>query len=145
MKTNSRMRLTLAALVLATFAGSLTGQAGDAGLQPVKLLSEAIRLRDEGKLQPALDKAEELLKADPSDEGAKELVASIRLALDEAAKKAAAAAAPAPEAPAAPAAPVAAPAAPIVALSQEHAKLYEEVDAAIARAKNEAEIGRAHV
>ena len=29
MKTNSRMRLTLAALVLATFAGSLTGQAGD--------------------------------------------------------------------------------------------------------------------
>jgi len=141
MKTNSRMRLTLAALVLATFAGSLTGQAGDAGLQPVKLLSEAIRLRDEGKLQPALDKAEELLKADPSDEGAKELVASIRLALDEAAKKAAAAAAPAPEAPAAPAAPVAAPAAPIVALSQEHAKLYEEVDAAIARAKNEAAQG----
>ena len=52
MKTNSRMRLTLAALVLATFAGSLTGQAGDAGLQPVKLLSEAIRLRDEGHAVP---------------------------------------------------------------------------------------------
>jgi tetratricopeptide (TPR) repeat protein len=54
----------------------------------VVILSEALRLRDEGRLQAALEKAEELLKADPSDEGAKELVASIRLALDEAAKKA---------------------------------------------------------
>ena len=142
MKTNSRMRLTLAALFLASVSGALIGQSADAALQPVKLLSEAIKLRDEGKLQPALEKAEELLKLDPSDEGAKELRASIVAALEEAAKKAPAAPAPAApgvEAPAAPAAP--APAAPIDALAQEHAALYAEVDAAIARAKAEAARG----
>jgi hypothetical protein len=61
---------------------------GDTFMMPVVILREALRLRDEGKLQAALEKAEELLKADPWDEGARELVASIRLALDEAAKKA---------------------------------------------------------
>jgi len=57
------------------------------GLQPVKLLSEALRLRDEGQLQKALEKAEELLRLDPADEGAMEMVASIRGALDEEARK----------------------------------------------------------
>jgi len=135
MKTNNRMRLALAALTLVSAAVSLTGKSGDDGLGSVKLLSEAIKLRDEGKLQPALERAEELLKTDPSDEGAKELVSSIRTALDEAAKKAATPVAPAtPESPAAPASPIA-------ALAQEHAKLYAEVDAAIARANAEAARG----
>ncbi|MFM8905423.1 MAG: hypothetical protein ACKOIB_09305, partial [Verrucomicrobiota bacterium] len=67
MKTNSRKRLTLAALFLASVSGTLIGQSGDDALQSVKLLSEAIKLRDEGKLQPALEKADGLLKLDPSD------------------------------------------------------------------------------
>lgn len=58
----------------------------DAALQPVMLLSEAIKLRDEGKLHEALKKAEALLKLDPSHEGARELRNSITYALEEAAR-----------------------------------------------------------
>jgi len=108
MKTNSPLRLTLAALLLGSVAGNLTGQATDLAIQQVQLLNEAVKLRDEGKLQPALEKVQQVLKANPSDEGAKELVASIRLALDEATKNAAApapGAAPAVEVPAIPADP----------------------------------------
>ena len=59
----------------------------DVILQPVKLLEEAIRLRDEGQLQKALEKAEELLRIDPADAGAEALVESIRFAIDEQARK----------------------------------------------------------
>ena len=58
----------------------------DEALQPVKLLAQCIRLRDEGKLHEALKKTQALLKLDPSDEGAKALHNSITCALEESRK-----------------------------------------------------------
>ncbi len=150
MKFDSRARLSAAAFSLAFIAAALAAQASDPGLVAVRQLNEAIKFRDEGKMQLALDKLQEILNSDPENEGALALKQGIADAIAEAAKAAEAAKpAPAPSVPSAPApsgTQVAEPTQqvplkPIQALAEEHRRLYQEVEWAIQRARSEADRG----
>lgn len=95
MKNLTRSRLAWAALTVAIVAGSLVAQDNDPVAQKTRLLGEAIKAREEGNLQGALDKYEQLLQLDPKDEAANEgkLTIKATLASAEAEKNRAAAAA----------------------------------------------------
>lgn len=143
MKTLQRSPLAWAALALALAAGSLVAQDGDPQARKIKLFGEALTARDEGNLQGAKEKFEQILQIDAKDLGATEGLAGINGQLEAAAKKAAAAP-PAPGAPAAPAAeaPPAPTAGPLAEVSAQHEKLFAEVRAAMDLAKKDASEGR---
>ena len=117
MKTLTRSRLAWAALAVAFVAGSLVAQDNDPVAQKTRLLGEAIKAREEGNLQGALEKYEQLLQLDPKDEAANEgkLTIKATLASVEADKSRAAAA--------------------------EQQNLFAEVERAIATARQEAAAG----
>jgi len=135
MKHLTRTRLAWAALTVAIVAGSLVAQDNDPVAQKTRLLGEAIKAREEGNLQGALDKYEQLLQLDPKDEAANEgkLTIKATLAAAEAEKARAAAAAAAAAAPK--------PATLLDAVAAEQQNVYAEVQRAIATARQEAAAG----
>lgn len=143
MKSLHRSPFAWAALALALAAGSLVAQDGDPQARKIKLFGEALTARDEGNLQGAKEKFEQILQIDAKDLGATEGLAGINGQLEAAAKKAAAAP-PAPGAPVAPVAdaPPAPTAGPLAEVSAQHEKLFAEVRAAMDSAKKDASEGR---
>ena len=139
MKNLTRSRLAWAAFAVAIVAGSLVAQDNDPVVQKTRLLGEAIKAREEGNLQGALEKYEQLLQLDPKDEAANEgkLTIKATLASAEAEKNRAANAAAA--AAAAAAAPK--PATLLDAVAAEQQNVFAEVERAIATARQEAAAG----
>ncbi|NBX34555.1 hypothetical protein EBR16_04245, partial [bacterium] len=84
MKTLTRTRLAWAALAVALVAGSLVAQDNDPVVQKTRLLGEAIKAREDGNLQGALEKYEQILLLDGKDEAANEGKLSVKAALAEA-------------------------------------------------------------
>jgi general secretion pathway protein D len=133
MKTLTRNRLAWAALAVALVAGSLVAQDNDPVVQKTRILGEAIKAREDGNLQVALEKYEQLLQLDPKDEAANEGKLSVKATLAEAdAQKARVAAA---------AAAALKPATLLDAVAVEQQNIYAEVERAIAAARQEAAAG----
>lgn len=129
MKTLTRNRLAWAALAVALVAGSLVAQDNDPVVQKTRILGEAIKAREDGNLQVALEKYEQLLQLDPKDEAANEGKLSVKATLAEAdAQKARVAAAQKP-------------ATLLDAVAVEQQNIYAEVERAIAAARQEAAAG----
>jgi len=129
MKTLTRTRLAWAALAVALVAGSLVAQDNDPVVQKTRLLGEAIKAREDGNLQGALEKYEQILVLDAADEAANEGKLSVKAALAEAdAAKARAIAA-------------AKPATLLDAVAAEHQNIFAEVERAIVNARQEAAAG----
>ena len=129
MKTLTRTRLAWAALAVALVAGSLVAQDNDPVVQKTRLLGEAIKAREDGNLQGALEKYEQILVLDAADEAANEGKLSVKAALAEAeAIKARALAA-------------AKPATLLDAVAGEQQNVFAEVERAIVAARQEAAAG----
>jgi general secretion pathway protein D len=133
MKTLTRTRLAWAAFAVALVAGSLVAQDNDPVVQKTRLLGEAIKAREDGNLQGALEKYEQLLVLDASDEAANEGKLSIKAALAEAAAIKARAAAIAAD--------NAKPATLLDAVAAEQQNIFAEVERAIVAARQEAAAG----
>jgi general secretion pathway protein D len=132
MKTLTRTRLAWAALAIALVAGSLVAQDNDPVVQKTRLLGEAIKAREDGNLQGALDKYEQILLLDAKDEAANEGKLSVKAALAEAeAIKARAAAAAA----------AVKPATLLDQVAADQQNMYAEVERAIVTARQEAAAG----
>jgi general secretion pathway protein D len=131
MKKLHRTQLAWAALALALVAGSLVAQEGDPQSRKRQFLVEALKARDEGNLQAAQEKFEQIIQIDADDQGAKEGLASVKAskAAADAAKKAADEAA-------------AKPPGNLDEVAGAHEKLFEEVTQAIAAAKKQAADGQ---
>jgi len=132
MKTLTRTRLAWAALAVALVAGSLVAQDNDPVVQKTRLLGEAIKAREDGNLQGALEKYEQILLLDGKDEAANEGKLSVKAALAEAEaiKVRAAAAAAAVK-----------PATLLDAVAAEQQNVFAEVERAIVTARQEAAAG----
>jgi general secretion pathway protein D len=161
MKILNRSQLAWAALALAIAAGSLVAQDGDPQVRKTQLLGEAIKAREEGNLQAAKEKYEQILQIDSKDQGASEGLASVKdiLAAAEAKKKAAdeaaaaaskkmteeeaaAAAKKKADEEAAAAAAAKKPLTPLEEVAASHEKLLAEVSQAIDLAKKQAADGQ---
>ncbi len=131
MKNLHRSQLAWAALAIALAAGSLVAQDGDPQARKRQFLVEALKARDEGNLQAAQDKFEQIIQIDADDQGAKEGLASVKasMAAADAAKKAADE-------------PAAKPASALEDVATTHEKLFAEVAQAIDAAKKQAADGQ---
>ncbi len=81
MKSNSRLALASVALVTVVTFGTLAAQEGDQVTNKTQLLSEALKAREEGDLKLARERYQQLQKIDPTDEAAREGLASVNAAL----------------------------------------------------------------